>query len=102
VIQLYISQLSTIFKENDNVILSGENISHLSTSGLVSLKKYILSFGFELSVLCSVRKPYSFFCSATQQMIKGGNHTIDNPKYYSNCVHVEKFKKVFNDISFGD
>lgn len=70
----YKNQLDKILSENDNVILSGEDVSILNVKNLSALKLFIESYGFEIVPLCLVRSPYSFHCSVTQEIIKGGQY----------------------------
>jgi len=65
-------QLDAVLATHDEVLLSGEDISVLTPAGLRSLRDYLQMKGFEVRVLCSVRKPYSFTCSEIQQKVRGG------------------------------
>lgn len=87
-----------------NVIISGEDISALSSDGLSALKEYFERFDFNIKVMCYVRKPYLHLCSRIQQKIRMGYGILKDNGYLqlplSQANRINNAKKIFNDIQF--
>jgi hypothetical protein len=91
------NELIKIFKDNQKVILSGEDISTLNEEELQMFKKFIYEYHFKIVPIIVVRSPYSRFCSSIQQNIKGGHYIPEKKKYQSQIQKIKKIQKVFKD-----
>jgi hypothetical protein len=91
-------------REKSKLIVSGEDISHLSYGNLNDLKDYIMSISTNnvtIKVIIYVRNPISWSISTVQEQIKGGKtyqdsliHIRNNLKnYFRNKI--DKFVQVF-------
>ena len=69
----YLAQLKKAANSGRDLLLSGEDISVLSNTGLDKLTLLLNDMAFEIIPFAMVRTPYSFACSAIQQQIKGGS-----------------------------
>lgn len=96
----WFTQLESMIANHNQVILSGEAVSMLSTSSLQKLKEYFIALGFKISVICSVRRPYSFLCSSIQQNIKGGIRGFKEGLFTSRIKEIENLKLIFDDVIF--
>jgi hypothetical protein len=97
----YNNYLDTFLKNNNRVIISGEDISNLCEKSLDKLKFYFTDKGFTIIPIVVVRSPYSNLCSIYQELIKGGKYINFNKKY--NCMLKEKIlkiKKIFPNTIF--
>jgi len=93
-------QLEEVLSLDKDIILSGEAISSLNREELTSLKSFLKRFNKELEVICFVRKPYAFYLSALQELIKEGRGTLNSlnvPHFYR---RLQALKDVFGGISF--
>lgn len=98
----YLQQIDDLMLLDENIIISGEDISILPMKALVSIRDKILSSGFNLEVYCSVRKPYSFLCSELQERIKAGVSTLNNITVPKKSACITKLKDAFGEhISFS-
>lgn len=70
----YKDQLQTILKTEQNIIISGEDISLLSLQNLSSFTEFVSKYGYRTHALCLVRPPLEFTTSAYQERIKNGEH----------------------------
>ncbi|WP_156796677.1 hypothetical protein [Cyanobium sp. PCC 7001] len=68
----YLNVLDAALDGPGDVLLPGEDISSLSATALRRFSDALTSKGHRLSAIALVRSPYSFHCSALQQMIKAG------------------------------
>jgi hypothetical protein len=57
---------------NQNIILSGEDISNFNERSLTDLQDKLHQSGFEIKVICFVREPFSLLPSEVQQRVKSG------------------------------
>ncbi len=86
---------------NKNLIFSGEDISQISLSGVLEIKKLLSKYADRIVVLAYVRDPFSFCVSLLQEDIRGGINTIklvsSNYEY-----RFDKFSQVFgkNNVIF--
>ena len=67
-------RLYEAFQQDNNLLLSGEGLSCLPHDAYLRLIDDLGRFGYNIRVLALVRTPYSFACSAIQEMIKGGRY----------------------------
>lgn len=93
----YQRQIEHVLNMETNIILSGEDISMLPENALQNLKQTILDHGFQLVVMCSVRKPYLFTCSELQERIKSANGQLDNIEMMPKSAVIRTLKNVFAD-----
>ncbi|MDP5254326.1 MULTISPECIES: glycosyltransferase family 2 protein [unclassified Vibrio] len=93
----YQQQIEQLLNMETNIILSGEDISMLPQKALQALKENIVSKGFDLTVFCSVRKPYRFTCSELQERIKSANGRLDNLTVQRKSDIIETLQSVFTD-----
>lgn len=93
----YLRQIDDVLESDLNVIISGEDISSLHTEGLRALRDKVISSGFSLEVLCSVRRPYSYTCSALQEELKGGTLLLSDIKMVPSSYKVQKLKDFFGE-----
>jgi hypothetical protein len=70
----YLRQLREAANSGLDLLLSGEGISILSATGLRRFTSLLEELGFEIHAFALVRSPYSFACSSTQEVIRGGVH----------------------------
>ncbi len=95
-----------ILNRYDKILFSGEDISVLSLNGLEKLKNILLSQGHEIKVICSVRNPYDFICSSTQQMVKDGTgpeslFTLKKIMCFKKADDIKRLLTIFGgDIDF--
>ena len=68
----YLNQLIGAVNSGRDILLSGEGISMLSTTGMRRFTSLINDLGFDIYAFALVRTPYSFACSAIQTNVKGG------------------------------
>jgi hypothetical protein len=68
----YREQLERALASSSKLIISGENIAHLSIKELESFCKLADSYNFVVNPFAVVRSPFDQFCSLTQQIISGG------------------------------
>ncbi|MGP4963625.1 hypothetical protein [Psychrobacter celer] len=61
-----------ISKSEENIIISGEDISVLPTEKLETLKKFLVSYFDSVQILIYIRSPHSFMSSGLQELIKNG------------------------------
>ena len=88
---------------NEDIIISGEDISALSNQDLLELRDEIQSYGFKINVIVIVRSPYSFYCSVVQESINNGNRFWDimKPGIDRRSHYIEKLINVFEgQVSF--
>ena len=108
----YESQLEGFLDTSKNILISGEDISKLSAQSLSALIDKISSYGYEVKSTALIRSPYSAFCSAMQQRIKGGRHyklislnnsvpdSFETPSFQKSKT-VQKLRSIFGkSISF--
>lgn len=85
-----------LYSKHDIFVISGEDISVLSTEAVQRLNQYLNMYFEEVQVVAYVRSFYSYISSAFQQVVKGGdaNFSLDNrvPKYK---LRFEKFFHIF-------
>ena len=67
-------RLYEAFQQDNHLLLSGEGLSCLPRDAYMRLIDDLGRFGYNMQVLALVRTPYSFACSAIQEMIKGGRY----------------------------
>lgn len=96
----YIAQFNEVLKSNDNVIISGEDISVLPQKALMDIRNRIVAAGFKLEVYCSVRRPYSLICSELAEIIKNGTATLKNITVSNRSGLVEKLQTTFSKEMF--
>lgn len=70
----YQKTLADAFDSNKNVLLSAERLSISPANELEGLISYMEKRGYDIIPFGLVRSPYSFGCSAIQEIIKGGNY----------------------------
>ncbi|WP_136483225.1 hypothetical protein [Vibrio sp. H11] len=97
---IYLKKLNECLDGDNDLILSGEDISILSKDALVKLKKILENKGFELSVYCVIRSPYSLLCSLVQQNIKGGVASLNNLSVVSISNIISKLDDVFENVKY--
>ena len=68
----YLVQLKRALSSSSKLIISGENIAHLSTKELESFCKLADSYNFVINPFAVVRSPFEQFCSLTQEIISSG------------------------------
>lgn len=93
----YRQQIEKALKSNNNIIISGEDISVLPLPALIALRQQIENQGFSLQVYCSVRRPYSFTCSELQESIKTGTMTMDKIRVSKKSDVIKKLRQAFDD-----
>ncbi len=93
----YLRQIDEVLQSDMNVIISGEDISSLDVDGLGAIKKKVISSGFSLEVFCSVRRPYSYTCSALQEQLKGGTLLLTDIEMVPSSYKVKKLKEFFDE-----
>lgn len=104
-IQSIDSQLESLLEDDRNIILSGEDISVLPPEGMTALRDMIDAHDFKSRVIAYVREPYSFLCSAIQEVVKAGQPVDLLSGGYKNSAssihkHVKDLRQVFQSVEF--
>ena len=87
-------QLNSFFSQNDKILISGEDISLLPENSIANLLNFFEQRGFNVKAFCSVRRPYSFFCSSHQTNIRFGTESFKVPTKSDDVV---KLRNVFGE-----
>ena len=88
----YQGQLRQALNQNDDLLLSGEDIASLEPDELRHLRNDLQASGRELVIFACVRSPYAFHCSQVQQQVKDG--VAMNP--IGLCPQRHRIKKLIN------
>ncbi len=81
------------------MIISGEDISILSSASLVRLKEFLLQYDFEIVPMLAIRSPYEFHCSVVQSSNKTGLYA-DFLTFESRIQYIKNIKEVFDNVRF--
>ncbi|MCQ3828320.1 hypothetical protein HXX02_02565 [Microbulbifer elongatus] len=81
------------------LLISGEDISRLSSKELLKLRSFAESHARAVRVLVYVRPPWSYFNSAVQQRVKAGK-TLDGCRYQSVIQKIECIQAAFPYAEF--
>lgn len=99
---MFSEQLDAAVAGHEHLLLSGEDISNLPPKGLEALKSYLGAAGFELRVLCTVRRPYSFMCSRIQQHVRAGLlGDFRSVAFPGASGRIKRLKKCFRQVEFS-
>ena len=92
----YESQLTSYLASAGNLIISGEEISKLSSNEMRKFRDKIKSYDYKIKVVALVRSPYEAICSAIQQQIKGGSYIklISLNDCVPNSYETPRFRKL--------
>ena len=94
---LYMLEKSFTTSLSQNHIISGEDISKLKETELLTFKFYLERFFREIIIVAYYRLPHAFIQSAFQQRVKGGlNHFHIQNMYPKYKQIFEKFDNVFS------
>jgi len=101
--------LSELLKQ-DNLILSGEDVSTLESEEQEALAIYLSSFSRTLRTFAVIRSPYSLHCSAFAQMINNGRDLqptkllsqIEKIKRLSGCFYKRGNIRKVEFLSFSE
>ena len=94
--QSYSQQLQQAFNQEEDLLLSGEDIASLEADELSNCLNDLRSSGRELVAFACVRSPYAFHCSQVQQQVKDG--VAMNPVGLCPQRHrLSKLKEVFGE-----
>ncbi len=85
--------------ENRILLISGEDIRHLSKSELLKLKNFLNSYGYtDIKIFGYIRKPHEFISSSFQEILKARFISLsDLEECYPNYKTLEKFFEVFGE-----
>ena len=70
----YNKQLEEYLEESNNIILSGESISTLGKDEINKFINKVKNYDYKVKALALVRRPYAFYCSSIQEMVKKGQY----------------------------
>ena len=93
--QLYQEQLQDALNSDQQLILSAEDITSLTTQEIHKLLEYLKGSDREIIPIAAVRQPYEYHCSQLQQQIKDGTPMT----YWHHCPQRERIEKL--DGIFG-
>ncbi len=97
--------LDKVISEDKNIILSGEDISLLKAKGHQDLFEHLKRSGKEVVPIVVVRSPYSYFTSACQQGVRGGN-VMNFARYNPQKAKIEAIREAYGDavkfVSFSE
>jgi len=85
-------------KDHDQIVISGEGISHFNYSELVELRDWLSGWVDEIQIVIYLRDPISHCASAIQQMVKVGReleNLLPHPPITFFDTVLEKFFSVF-------
>ena len=68
----YRKQLEMAFENEQDLLISGEDISSLNAKELSNLLNFLGATGRQIVPFACVRSPYAFHCSQVQQQVKDG------------------------------
>jgi len=68
----YREQLNKFLNKEEDLLISGEDISSLQEEELNRLLEYLTNSGREIVAYACIRSPYDFHCSQVQQQVKDG------------------------------
>jgi len=92
----YLDQLRGFISSDNDLIMSGEGISAISTEALQQLLTFLESKGAEVIPIVCVRSPYAFHCSSSQTVVKQGRY-VNFSKLRSQKEKVLRIQSVFKD-----
>ncbi|MBE9489857.1 MAG: hypothetical protein IMY67_06150, partial [Bacteroidetes bacterium] len=96
---LFRLQLETNLKTNNNIIISGEDISKLQMSELQSLKQTLIDNGFTINTVVFVRSPYTLINSLFQEYVKSNMRTPNLSHLLTEQRQdLQKISKIFNKL----
>ena len=92
---LYQEQLQDALNADQQLILSAEDSTSLTTQEIHKLLEYLKGSNREIIPIAAVRQPYAYHCSQLQQQIKDGTVMT----YWHHCPQRERIEKL--DDIFG-
>lgn len=93
-------------RKTDRLIISGEDISNMASSGKQRMLDFFKDRGVSVKVICFLRRPEEYVTSAVQQRIQGGRRSLPliNPGYRLRLEHfLDQLGRENMDVrDFGD
>jgi len=96
-----LAAVETAIGAGERIVISGEGIATLPTTGLMRLRSWFDSRGWSLDVVAVVRPPLDFVTSMTQLRINTHRGDVGEPVFVSQSARILMLMAVFGDeISF--
>lgn len=92
-------QLGTFLETDNDIILSGEDVSTWQPDKLNQLATLAFEYGYLVRPIVLIRSPYEFHCSAKQQRIKGG-HPEKLTDFRSQISKIKNIKSALPNTTF--